>query len=126
MSVIGYLNDVELPVFSTPFIENVIENAKDVVTLDGTMHTDFVNQRQGFSLKWDTLSIDEYEIIRDIYNLQFSNGEYPEFTCDYYDAVDVPCRMYINDRDVRVMGCEVYDVVVRLVRSGSTNNGSSS
>ena len=124
MSIIGYLNGVELPEFSTPFVENIIENAADVVTLDGTMHTDFVNQRQGFALRWDVLSLDDYEIIRTIYNSQFGTGEYPEFTCDYYDADNVPCRMYINDRDVRRMGCDVYDVEVKLIRSGSINETS--
>ncbi len=122
----AYLNGVLLPKLGLPFIENIIENAVDVVTLDGTMHTDFVNQRQGFGIRWDQLSLEDYETIRAIYNSQFDTSEYPEFTCDYFDVIDVPCRMFMNDRDVRVMGCEVYDIEVKLVKSGSSNNGSSS
>ena len=117
-------NGITLPKVSLPFIENVIENAGDVVTLDGTMHTDFVNQRQGFELNWSVMTLDEYEVLRGIYDSQYTTGDYPEFTCDYYDAEDVACRMYINDRDVRVMGCQVYDVKVKLIRSGSINETS--
>lgn len=119
MSITVELNGIELPEVSLPFIENVIENAEDVVTLAGKIYTSFVNERQGFELNWSTLTLDEYEVIRDIYRTQFSTGEYPEFTCDYYDLVDEPCRMYINDRDVRVMGCEVYDVKVTLIRQSA-------
>ncbi len=115
-----FINDVQLPLVSTPYKENVIENATDVVTLDGSLHTDFVSQRQGFELRWDVMTLDEYETIRAFYDGQFTGNDYVLFTDDYYDVTDVPCRMYINDRDVRVMGCEVYDVEVKLVRNGAS------
>lgn len=124
MSIVIYLNGIEQPEPSTPFKENVIENAVDNVALSGNMSTSFVNQRQGFEIRWDDMTLEDYEVLRGIYDSQFITNEYVEFTCDYYDAESVPCRMYLNDRDVRVMGCEVYDIEVKLIRSGSINETS--
>ncbi len=111
----GTLGGLTLQPFDVPFTETPIEQAVDIVTLDGSLYTDFTAQRQSLELNWSHLTLDQYKALRAVYNDQFNNAVYPEFTCSYYDMDRVPCRMTINTRDVRVNGCEVYDISVTLI-----------
>jgi len=122
--VTGTLGGLELQPFAVPFLETPLEQATDVTTLDGHLYTDFTAQRREFELNWSELTLDQYNELRGVYDSQFSTASYPLFSCDYYSLHNVACRMHLNTRDVRVNGCEVYDVKVRLIQQNPIINDS--
>lgn len=109
------LGGVALEVPTIPFLDKPIENAADVLTLDGTIYTDFVNQRREWEISWGVLDEDEYDDLKAVYDSQFSTGDYPTFLLPYY-SINTPVRVYINDRDIRKDGCEYRNVRIRLVK----------
>lgn len=108
------LGGVTLTNINIPFIEKPLENATDVTTLDFTTYTDFSNNKKEWEINFKKLDETTYNQIRDVYELQFINGTYPNFVCSYYD-INTHVRMYINDKDIRQDGCYIYGVTLRLV-----------
>lgn len=99
--IIALLNDLQLPPLEQDFVNTNLENAVDVVTLDNTIYTDFVdNDFSQWSLEWDSMTQDEYDAIRAIYDSQFSDYTYPTLTIAYYGVEDVPVRMTINEKNI--------------------------
>lgn len=108
------LGGLTLQDFTIPFLQKPLENAVDVTTLDFTTYTDFVNRKREWELNWLVLSEDDYNDLYALYEAQFSTGDYPTFICPNY-SIDTPVRMYINDKDIRKNGCNIYNVTVRLI-----------
>lgn len=97
----AFLNGAELPPLEVDFISSYLDSAVDVTTLSNTMYTDFTsNSFKSWTLQWDSLTETEYEAIKSTYDSQFTLFTYPLLSIPYYGVVDVPVRMYINDRDV--------------------------
>lgn len=96
-----------------PFTRPLQPNESDVVTLDGTMYTDFVNYRRTWILHWAKLSAAQYQVIEDIFTAQYATGAYPVLQIDYYSIL-TPVKVEINDKDVRKDGSDVVDVEVVL------------
>lgn len=95
------LNGVQLPPLEQDFINNNLENAVDVTTLDGAVYTDFVdNDFAIWTMEWDSLTQAEYDAIRAIYNSQFTTFEYPLLSIPFYSIEDVPVRMTINEKEI--------------------------
>lgn len=101
MIITAYVNGVEYPRLEHDFVNANLENAVDVVTLDNSMYTDFVdNTHNQWSLQWAYLTEDQYNAIRADYDAQFTDYQYPTLSIPYYSVVDVPCRMYINEKNI--------------------------
>lgn len=113
MNMTGTLGGVVIDKFTIPFLERSIENAADVVTLDGTMYTDFININKEWTINFEELCHADYNEIKTVYNNQFSNGEYPTFVLPYL-TVNASVRMWINERNVQKDGTSVRGFQVRL------------
>lgn len=100
MAITATLNGTAMPPIEVDFIHTPSENAVDVVTLDGSMYTDFVSQNYSWSFNYESLTQAEYDALRAIYDLQFSIYEYPTLTIPYYSLTDQPVRMYINEKNI--------------------------
>lgn len=98
--ITAVLNGLQLPPLELDFINTPIENAQDVQTLDGSIYTDFSSLNSAWTLNYVSLTEDQYNAIRAIYNSQFTLFEYPLLTISYYGVEDVPVRMYINEKDI--------------------------
>jgi len=104
---------LQLPPIELDFINRNLENAVDVITLDNTIYTDFVdNDFNQWSLKWDSLTQTEYGAIREYYNAQFTDYSYPLLSIPYYSLNNVPVRMTINEKSIwnhcgDVMGVQI-------------------
>lgn len=89
-----------LPPIEQQFLHTPIENATDVQTLDGNIYTDFTNQKSEWQFNYDSLTEDEYNAIRAIYDSQFTLFEYPFLSVAHYSLSNQPVRMYINEKDI--------------------------
>lgn len=98
--ITAQLNGVDMPPIEIDFINTPTENATDVVTLDGSMYTDFISQNYGWTFNYDSLTKAQYDTIRAVYDSQFTSYEYPLLTIDYYSVEDQPVRMYINEKNI--------------------------
>lgn len=98
--IIAQLNGVDMPPIEVDFINTPTENATDVVTLDGSLYTDFISQNYGWTFNYDSLTQAEYDVLRAVYDSQFTLYTYPELTIDYYSLEDQPVRMYINEKNI--------------------------
>lgn len=118
----AYLNDLELPRLEVPLEREPIENAKDVETLDGSVHSDWVSLEHRWTMAWRRLTQDEYDDIYDIYTSQFETGSYPTLTIDYYGVDEVPVRMKINTKDIRNWGRYIENVEITLRETTSLSS----
>lgn len=114
-NVVGTLGGLSLQPFNIPFEEKPLENAVDVMSLDSTLSTDFVNRRREWDIAWKVLTEDQYNDLKAVYDAQFSSGIYPTFIITYY-SINTPVRMYINEKDIRKDGCEIWNVKIKLVQ----------
>lgn len=100
MAITATLNGETMPPIEVDFIHTPTENAVDVVTLDGSMYTDFVSQQYSWTFNYESLTQDEYDALRAIYDSQFTSYEYPLLSIPYYSLADQPVRMYINEKNI--------------------------
>jgi hypothetical protein len=94
------LNDLSMPRIQRDFINTPQENATDVVTLSGEMYTDFISVEHSWTFNYESLTEAEYDALRAIYDSQFTLYEYPTLSIPFYDIVDQPVRMYINEKNI--------------------------
>lgn len=109
----GTLGGVTIDNFTIPFLERSIENAADVVTLDGTMYTDFININKEWTINFEELCHADYDALRAVYDGQFSNGEYPTLVLPYL-SIDASVRMWINEKNIQKDGTNVRGFQIRL------------
>lgn len=94
------LNATAMPPIQLEFINTPTENATDVVTLDGSMYTDFVSQNYSWEFNYESLTQAQYDTLRAIYDSQFTTFEYPLLSIPFYSLEDQPVRMYINEKNI--------------------------
>lgn len=95
------LDGVAMPQIQRDFINAPIENASDVTTLSGELYTDFISVEHTWEFNYESLTQAQYDALRAIYDSQFESPyEYPLLSIPYYDLVDQPVRMYINDKNI--------------------------
>lgn len=120
------LNGDPLPTIEQKFINTNLENAVDVVTLDNTIYTDFVdNNYDEWVFNYVTLTEEQYDLIREKYDLQFTDYEYPLLSIPFYGVVDVPVRMYINEKDIWNNCGAVQGVQLRFRETAQLTDGGS-
>lgn len=93
---------VELPLYKT-LKEIVSPNETDNVTLDGTLYTDFVNNRRAWDVGWEKLKAADYDLVRALYNEQYSYEAYHTFELPEY-GITAPMKINISDRNIRLNG----------------------
>lgn len=93
---------VELPLYKS-LKETVDPNETDNVTLDGTLYTDFVNNRRGWQVAWDKLKAADYDVVRALYGEQYTYEAYHTYELPEY-GITAPMKMNITDRNIRLNG----------------------
>jgi len=74
MSII--VDSTVLPLYST-LREQTTPIESENVTLDGTMYTDFNSNRRAWVVGWNKLKAADYDVIRALYNAQYSTESIP-------------------------------------------------
>lgn len=100
MSII--IDGVTLPLYKS-LKEMINPNETDNTTLDGTLYTDFVNNRRSWLVGWEKLKAADYDTIRALYNAQYTNEAYPVVQIPEY-GVSAAMKINISDRNIRLNG----------------------
>lgn len=100
MSII--VDGVTLPLYKT-LREITTPNESEDVTLDGTLNTDFINNRRSWLVGWEKLKAEDYDTIRALYNAQYTTESIPIVEIPEYD-VTAPMKLNISERDIRLNG----------------------
>lgn len=115
MSIIVHLlsgGTQALPLYSS--LKEILDpNETDNTTLDGTMYTDFVNNRRSWMVAWDKLKADDYDIIRAIFNEQYQYEAYHTIEIPEYN-VTAAMKINISDRNIRLNGEIIEGVSITL------------
>lgn len=99
-AITASISSVDMPAIERDFVDTPLENAVDIVTLDGSLFTDFVSQERQWTFNYDSLTKAEYDDLRAIYDAQFTAYAYPELTIPFYSLTDQPVRMSINEKNI--------------------------
>ena len=102
----------ELPLYSS-LRESIDPNETDNTTLDGTLYTDFVNNRRGWVVGWEKLKAANYDIIRAIYSEQYQYEAYHTVEIPEY-GVTAAMKINISDRNIRLNGEIIEGVSITL------------
>lgn len=102
----------ELPLYSS-LRESIDPNETDNTTLDGTLYTDFVNNRRGWVVGWEKLKAANYDIIRAIYSEQYQYEAYHTIEIPEY-GVTAAMKINISDRNIRLNGEIIEGVSITL------------
>lgn len=90
-----------MPPIEVDFINTPIEKVVDIETLDNSLYTDFSGNRySSWTFNYDSLTEAEYDLIREKYDAQFIDYQYPTLSIPYYSVTDQPVRMYINEKNI--------------------------
>lgn len=96
------VNGTVLPLYST-LKEDVTPNETENVTLDGTLYTDFINNRRSWVVGWEKLKAADYDVIRALYMAQYNTESVPIVQIVEY-GISAPMKMNISDRNIRLNG----------------------
>jgi len=102
----------ELPLYST-LKEMIDPNETDNTTLDGTLYTDFVNNRRGWQVGWEKMKAADYDIVRAIYNDQYKYEAYHTIELPEY-GITAAMKINISDRNIRLNGEVIEGVSITL------------
>lgn len=107
------LNSVAMPDIELDFIDAPIETATDVITLDGGIYTDFTGRKREWTFNYASLTKAEYDVLKAVYDGQFTSGNYPTLAIAYY-GFSGPVRMYINEKNIWNNCGDVQGVEIRF------------
>lgn len=102
-----------LPLYKT-LSEKIDPIESKNVTLDGTLYTDFINNRRSWVVGWEKLKAADYDIIRAIYNRQYTSESYPIIFLVEYN-ISAPMKVEISDRNIRLNGEIIEGVSITLI-----------
>jgi hypothetical protein len=91
-----------LPLYST-LDEQIDPIQSENITLDGAMFTDFTSNRRAWRVGWEKLKAADYDIVRAIYNRQYSTESIPIIVLPEY-GISAPMKMVISDRNIALNG----------------------
>lgn len=95
------LNGAAMPPIELEFLQTPVEMAVDVVTLDNSLYTDFSgNRHSSWTYNYESLTQSQYDTLKAAYDDQFADYQYPLLSIPYYSVTDVPCRMFINEKNI--------------------------
>jgi hypothetical protein len=119
------LNGSAMPTIQRDFLNTPKENATDIQTLDGNLYTDFVSVEHSWTFNYRSLTQDQYNVLRAIYDSQFTLFEYPLLSIPFYSLEDAPVRMYINEKNIWSNCGDVQNVQFIFRITDQLDNGSS-
>lgn len=100
MSII--VDSTTLPLYST-LRELTTPNESENVTLDGTLYTQFINNRRTWIVGWEKLKAVDYDIIRALYDAQYATETIPVVEIPEY-GITAPMKIVISERNIRLKG----------------------
>ena len=93
------VNGWQMPPIELDFIDTPIENATDVITIDGSIYTDFVNQLKEWTFNYSSMTKAQYDRLRAEYDKQFTLYEYPTLEIPFF-SFSGKTRMYISNAKI--------------------------
>jgi hypothetical protein len=107
------LGGVELP--NSSGIDEIKEpNETTNTTLGGRRYTDFINTLRSWSVSFKAITVEDYQIIDDLYNAQYLNEGYHILQIDS-KGVYAPAKLEIaSNIKYRLNGVLVQDLVIIL------------
>lgn len=101
MPITSTLNGDAMPPIELEFLQTPVEMVVDVVTLDNSLYSDFTgNRHSSWTYNYESLTQAQYDALKAAYDDQFTDYQYPLLSIPYYLVEDVPCRMYINEKNI--------------------------
>jgi hypothetical protein len=100
MSII--VDSTTLPMYST-LREITTPNESENITLDGTLYTQFINNRRTWIVGWEKLKAVDYDTIRALYDAQYATETIPVVEIPEY-GITAPMKIVISDRSIRLKG----------------------
>lgn len=100
MSII--VDSTTLPLYST-LRELTTPNESENITLDGTLYTQFINNRRTWIVGWEKLKAVDYDIIRALYDAQYATETIPVVEIPEY-GITAPMKIVISERNIRLKG----------------------
>lgn len=97
-----FLGGQELPK-PTTFVRTLDPNETDNLTLGGTLYTDFINNRREWQVSWKLMTVEDYQIIHDLYMAQYANEAFHVLDFDAYSITE-PVKINISDQNIRFNG----------------------
>lgn len=95
------VNGHQYPPLEDGFSVQNLDNATDVETLNTDVYTDFSNNNNNrWTIPYETLTKEQYDLIRADYDDQFITNQYPLISIPYYGVEDRPARMRINEKNL--------------------------
>jgi len=119
------LNGIAMPPIEQKFLKRPLENATDVVTLDGNMYTDFISLNEAWEFNYVIMTEAEYDLIKAAYEAQFTTYEYPLLSIPFFGITDQPARMSINEQDIWNNCGDVQNVQIQFRLTDQIDGGSS-
>lgn len=96
------VNGTVLPLYAT-LKEDISPNETENITLDGTLFTDFINNRRAWVVGWEKLKAADYDTIRGLYMAQYTTESIPIVQIPEY-GITAPMKLNISDRNIRLNG----------------------
>lgn len=88
----------------------------DVVTLGGSLYTDFISRRQAWQCGWKLITEEQMQIIQDLFEEQYTDptGAYHLLQFDAYD-IYAPVKLEITDQQIKYNGAliENFSIVLK-------------
>lgn len=97
-----YLDGLLLPDYGS-LREITQPNVSKNTTLNGELYVDFYNNRRAWEIRWNYLTVAQYEAIRAKYDKQFADQEMQMFIVNNLD-IFVPVYININDKNIKWNG----------------------
>lgn len=110
--LIALLGGVQLP-DQTQLLETTTPNEADVMTLDGSLYTDFVNLMRSWTIGFPYLTQAEFDPIYELYKSQYTNETYLAFEVDQLGITTI-VKVNISDKDIHFNGQQVYGFSLTL------------
>lgn len=101
-----------LPLYST-LKEQIDPIESENVTLDGAMYTDFTANRRAWAVGFENMRASDYDVIRGIYNRQYTNEAIPIIQLVEYGII-APMKVVMSDRNIRLNGEIISGVTMTL------------
>lgn len=106
------INGTVLPLYKT-LQEKLDPIESENITLDGTLYTDYINNRRSWIVGWEKLKAEDYQVIRNFYNAQYTTETIPIVQLVEY-GITAPMKMNISDRNIRLNGEIIEGVTITL------------
>ncbi|RDH76342.1 hypothetical protein DVS77_21550 [Mycolicibacterium moriokaense] len=97
----------------TELQETTDPNEGEVRTLDGSLHTDYVNLIRSWGISFPQLSRTDYDNIYDVFKDQYENEAYTTFVCDAL-SINTVVKVKISSRNVTWNGDKAENVSLTL------------